>query len=1540
MTTDLIASDLLAEATRIGRLRELGAPDLGKVDAGLPRSLGEAALWACEPSLGLDRHPYAPVLFWLVEAVRPGRVLELATGGPTTGYFALCHAIERLALSAECVSIGHGGDAHADDPRNQRFTGFSRVWPELDALRSSLLPDGGVDLLYLDVVDGHSPELLSRIARKLSKRALVVIHGLETNAAPDAVAALWRQRTRQRPHFVFPMAPGLGLVSTAPRAPAGLEALFDGGERQAHLLRRFFARLATPAAAVAPPLQPRREQPMEATPATVDADALLAAVADQLRQLAADAGQDSAQAAALAVAAAQLSRSLEEVGGAVADLGAGAGPMAVLGGLTRAVARPVVLRLAARPRRLREYLMLSARPGMVDREWYLKAYPDVAGKTRDPALHYVLFGAEERRRPNRWFDTAWYLASYPDVAAAGVNPLLHFLQAGRREGRAPSGALPEARRHLQEVLAARPGAHRPLAPRLTALEQGLRRGVGDLAALDRRQGLASMVETAQVEPTPAKPESKSLRTILFVKNDSDLMTHQYRIHNYADALTPLGYECLIRHYGDVPLAEVGHADVLVLCRLASTVDVQALIDHFRAAGRPVVFDVDDLVFDPARIDLIRHVKHTPETARAQALSVLERNRRTLLACDFVTVSTFALKTEVEKLGKRAFVVPNTISERTAQSAAERAASVARRKGRVRIGYFSGTGTHEDDFEEVRAALHDLMAEREDVELLVMGELAAADEFGKYGARFLRRPLVPHADMLEALASVDVNLAPLELGNPFTNAKSELKVFEAALYGVPTIASPTSGYAGVIAQGRNGLLASSREEWLWGLRALVDDRDLRRRLGEAARATIAPRFMMASAREEMLAIYKSAVEGRLREPVRLPEAGGPPPSFTVVGVLYNKAGEVRHFLESLRRQSYPGAYEVLLIDDRSPDDSVEVVEAFWRLRRDLPDTNPGMSVRVLRNPANVGNCGSRNRALAESDGEVVVVVDADCMLNRDFLSEHAAAYMYGDCDAAFGPMNIETGERPPAGVRGLYEADPDQAELDAALQDPANPESFVNAITRNFSVRRGVVADRLDGRLFDEAFAYSARPDSGFGWEDVEMGWRLYAAGARFKFLPGTASIHVSHPPTSDARDKALRSLRNFRRLHDKHPDIRFAARQWGVRTYQAICDWARGDGARLEENDDFKALEEIYGRYRRAPIVVDRSRKLRVLTYRWHVPHQYELYKSGHAFTLVTGAGTGLCEAWEPDKRPMPRNARFRPVQEIDPRDYDLAILHFDENALHPELCHGKVPPDWGETLKYALANWPIPKVAICHGTPQFRGQYDRTYDRPDRGQVIEENRLEMVELLGDVPIVCNSHQARHEWGFRNAEVIWHGFAPHDYPVGPGDRGVLSMMRGGLTNRPWYNGLLIHDRVQELVGDAAQFEHLRTPDPEGPCYGPKNQAWATSRYQNYVREVARYSVYFNPTIRSPMPRSRGEAMAAGLVTVSLRNHDVDLFIRNGVNGFYADEPEELAEQIRFLLRDDGARRRMAEASRRTAIDLFNQDRYLAAWSALIQRVTA
>lgn len=122
---------------------------------------------------------------------------------------------------------------------------------------------------------------------------------------------------------------------------------------------------------------------------------------------------------------------------------------------------------------LAPFFELLQRTGLFDAEFYLSAYPDVAGADVTPIEHYFFHGFQEGRRPNPIFDSLWYLAKYEDVRSAGMQPLLHYVRFGEREGRQPGPyflpswyrkayGLPESENALAHYLRNRRGPFSPI----------------------------------------------------------------------------------------------------------------------------------------------------------------------------------------------------------------------------------------------------------------------------------------------------------------------------------------------------------------------------------------------------------------------------------------------------------------------------------------------------------------------------------------------------------------------------------------------------------------------------------------------------------------------------------------------------------------------------------------------------------------------------------------------------------------------------------------------------------------------------------------------------------------------------------------------------------------------------------------------------------------------------------------------------------------------------------------------------------------------
>ena len=100
------------------------------------------------------------------------------------------------------------------------------------------------------------------------------------------------------------------------------------------------------------------------------------------------------------------------------------------------------------------------------------------------------------------------------------------------------------------------------------------------------------------------------------------------------------------------------------------------------------------------------------------------------------------------------------------------------------------------------------------------------------------------------------MVPLEADNPFCQAKSEIKFLEAALVGVPTIATPVGAYAHVIDNGVNGLLADTPEDWFNAMQQLIEGAALRRSMGEAARRTVYESYTPAKQAKALIATLEA------------------------------------------------------------------------------------------------------------------------------------------------------------------------------------------------------------------------------------------------------------------------------------------------------------------------------------------------------------------------------------------------------------------------------------------------------------------------------------------------------------------------------------------------------------------------------------------------------------------------------------------------------------------------------------------------------------
>ncbi len=375
-----------------------------------------------------------------------------------------------------------------------------------------------------------------------------------------------------------------------------------------------------------------------------------------------------------------------------------------------------------------------------------------------------------------------------------------------------------------------------------------------------------VVATPVLPETPRPDAAPRVSGRVLIVNGSMGDMERYRCHHAREQLALAGMACEICNLTDPRLLGlVPHATVLILHRMQWGPLVNEVVAVARAAGDvTVLYDIDDLIF---RSELEGHIQALQlGTPLEQAIFrvAIRRFRQTLEACDGVLGASETIAQAARELRKPAWVHRNALSQEVIDLS-ETARHRRHPNSKVVIGYASGTPTHNRDFADAESALEQILRAYPSTELRIIGPLALDARWDEWSERITRVPFLPWRELPEALAQFDINIAPLEVGNIFCAAKSELKYFEAAAVGVPTVASRWGSFAEAIRTGENGYLAGSPREWFEALEQLVADPPARRRMGERARLDALERYAPVARAASLMNILTeaAAVSARVR-----------------------------------------------------------------------------------------------------------------------------------------------------------------------------------------------------------------------------------------------------------------------------------------------------------------------------------------------------------------------------------------------------------------------------------------------------------------------------------------------------------------------------------------------------------------------------------------------------------------------------------------------------------------------------------------------------
>ncbi|MFC1655351.1 glycosyltransferase family 2 protein [Patescibacteria group bacterium] len=255
--------------------------------------------------------------------------------------------------------------------------------------------------------------------------------------------------------------------------------------------------------------------------------------------------------------------------------------------------------------------------------------------------------------------------------------------------------------------------------------------------------------------------------------------------------------------------------------------------------------------------------------------------------------------------------------------------------------------------------------------------------------------------------------------------------------------------------------------------------------------------------------------------------------TVIIPTYNRADILKECLEKLLKQDFvKNEFEIIVVDDGSTDNTKEVLEEFEKKSK--------VQFKALHQK-NQGQGIARNYALRYAQGKIVILIGDDLMVLPDFVKQHVQYHRRFN--------------KPNEAVLGFVSWDP-RLEITPFMDWLTNGSSVMGKFgghqfafeklegktkadynffyTINISLKTSV----LKKYPFDSRF-------SSYGWEDIELGYRLTKKeNLVLHYNPRAIGYHY-HPMEEESLADRMRMIgKSAHLIHKKYPELNKVPSTW------------------------------------------------------------------------------------------------------------------------------------------------------------------------------------------------------------------------------------------------------------------------------------------------------------------------------------------------------------------------------------------------------------
>ena len=319
-----------------------------------------------------------------------------------------------------------------------------------------------------------------------------------------------------------------------------------------------------------------------------------------------------------------------------------------------------------------------------------------------------------------------------------------------------------------------------------------------------------------------------LKNIISEADDKILYSHG----NYLKKAL-IGLKSLRKRKGD--LKSIGQYDLVVVFREAILTSSIFFEKRLVKSGVPVLFDFDDAIW-------VKDVSKGNQ--RLSFLKNPDKIKKILPLVSHVSAGNSYLKEFALKYNKSVSIIPSTIDTDKYKEIEDL------KKGPVTIGWV-GSHTTIKHFETIVPVLIKLKEKyKEKIAFKVIGDP------GYYNSDLDIKGLAwDNKKEVEFFNMLDIGVMPLP-EDEWTKGKCGMKGLLYMSVNKPAVMSSVGMNSEIIANGINGFLADTPEEWFDVLSKLIEDENLRKTIGLAGRKTVEEKYSMNSQKEKYLDLYLS------------------------------------------------------------------------------------------------------------------------------------------------------------------------------------------------------------------------------------------------------------------------------------------------------------------------------------------------------------------------------------------------------------------------------------------------------------------------------------------------------------------------------------------------------------------------------------------------------------------------------------------------------------------------------------------------------------